>query len=94
MGFQTFSGGGTPDSDDDVIYNVRRVPADRLNFAFCLNYSGFSSRGAGGPGTTDEKFTGASLELLALPRSPCVQRLLLAERLATRACLTVDFFPA
>lgn len=47
-----------------------------------------------GAGPTDEKFTGASLELLALPHSPCVQRLLLAERLATRACLTVDFFPA
>lgn len=46
-GFQTFCGGGAPDSDDDVIYNVRRVPADRLNFAFCLNYSGFSSGGRG-----------------------------------------------
>lgn len=37
-----------------------------------------------------ERFTGAA----GLARSLCVQRLVLPERLASRACLTVDFFPA
>lgn len=68
------------------------VPEALLNFAFCLNYRGSSN---GQAGSTDEKFTGVSLELPLPPPPPssssCVQRLLLVERLATRACLTVDF---
>lgn len=67
------------------------VPEALLNFAFCLNYRGSSN---GQAGSTDEKFTGVSLEPPPSPPPPsssCVQRLLLVERLATRACLTVDF---